>query len=57
MPETIIEAQRLILREFTRDDGEFIFEILNSPGWLKYIGSRSINTIEDAVNYIEIQRS
>ena len=49
----IIETERLRLREFDSTDGELIFELLNSPGWLKYIGSRSIATIEDAVNYIE----
>ena len=49
----IIETERLRLREFNSTDGELIFELLNSQGWLKYIGSRSIATIEDAVNYIE----
>ena len=49
----IIETGRLRLREFDSTDGELIFELLNSQGWLKYIGSRSIATIEDAVNYIE----
>ena len=49
----IIETERLRLREFDSTDGELIFELLNSKGWLKYIGSRSIATIEDAVNYIE----
>jgi RimJ/RimL family protein N-acetyltransferase len=53
MPEIVIETPRLILREFTVDDGEFIQELLNSPGWLKNIGNRSIETKEDAVNYIE----
>lgn len=59
MPETIIETERLILKEFSSEDGEFIQKLLNTPGWLKYIGTRSINTIEDAVNYIEnrIQKS
>jgi RimJ/RimL family protein N-acetyltransferase len=49
----IIETERLRLREFNSTDGELIFELLNSPGWLKYIGSRSISTADDAVNYIE----
>lgn len=53
MPKIVIETPRLILREFTVDDGEFILELLNSPGWLKNIGSRSIKTKEDAINYIE----
>ncbi len=59
MPETVIETQRLVLREFCSDDGKFIQELLNTPGWLKYIGTRAIDTTEDAVNYIEnrIQKS
>ena len=35
----IIETERLRLREFNSTDGELIFELLNSQGWLKYIGS------------------
>jgi len=49
----IIETERLRLREFNSTDGEMIFELLNSPGWLKYIGTRSIETTDDAINYIE----
>ena len=49
----IIETERLKLREFNSADGEMIFELLNSPGWLKYIGTRSIETTDDAINYIE----
>ncbi len=49
----IIETERLRLREFDHSDSDLIFELLNSPGWLKYIGNRSIADIEDAANYIE----
>lgn len=49
----IIETERLRLREFDSTDGELIYKLLNSPGWLQYIGSRSISTIDDALNYIE----
>src|SRR6187397_2194536 len=52
MQNIVIETPRLILREFTADDAEFIIELLNSPGWLKYIGTRSVKTTDDAVNYI-----
>lgn len=48
----VIETQRLILREFTLDDADFIITLLNSPGWLKYIGTRNISSIEDAEKYI-----
>ncbi len=34
------------------DDSQFIFELLNSPTWLKYIGDRDIKNLDDAQNYI-----
>ena len=48
----IIETTRLVLREFTTDDAEFILELLNSPGWLQFIGDRGVRTTDDARNYI-----
>lgn len=53
MDKFIIESERIRLREFNSGDGEFIYKLLNTPGWLKYIGSRSINCPEDGVKYIE----
>ena len=49
----ILETERLRLREFTLDDTQFIIDLLNSPGWLKYIGDRNIKTEEQAVNYLK----
>lgn len=49
---TILETERLRIREFTEKDAEFIFDLLNSEGWLKYIGNRNIKTMEDARLYI-----
>jgi len=48
----IFETQRLRLKEFTFDDAAFIIELLNSPGWLKFIGKREMNTIEQAQDYL-----
>jgi RimJ/RimL family protein N-acetyltransferase len=48
----IIDTERLLLREFTIDDAAFILELLNSPGWLQYIGDRNIKTFEDASQYL-----
>ncbi len=48
----IITTKRLHLREANLDDAEFIFELLNSKGWLDNIGDREIRTIDDAKNYI-----
>jgi ribosomal-protein-alanine N-acetyltransferase len=47
------ETERLIVREFTIDDGAFVFELMNSEGWLNYIGDRHIKSIADAEAYIE----
>ena len=49
----ILETDRLILRQFTATDAPFIIELVNSPGWLKYIGDRNIHTEAEARNYIE----
>lgn len=48
----IIETERLELRKLSLEDSNFIFELLNDPDWIKYIGNRNINNDEDAQNYI-----
>ena len=48
----ILETERLILRQFTTDDAEFIYELLNEPSWIQNIGDRNIRTLEDACTYI-----
>lgn len=48
----ILETDRLILLQQCPDDAAFIFELLNSPGWLKYIGDRGVKTVEDGSSYI-----
>jgi len=49
----VLETQRLVLRHFTPNDAAFILELVNEPGWKKYIGDRGINTLDDAQKYIE----
>lgn len=48
----MITTTRLHIRPFTPDDAPFILELVNSPGWLKYIGDRGVKTIEDAKTYL-----
>ncbi len=48
----IIETERLLLREMNEEDAPFMFDLLNSPGWLEFIGDRKINTLDDARNHI-----
>jgi RimJ/RimL family protein N-acetyltransferase len=49
---TVLETERLVLRQFTTDDAEFIFEQLNEPSWIQNIGNRNIRTLDDARAYI-----
>ena len=46
------ETERLILKPTDKEDVEFIFKIMNTPKYYKYIGDRNIRTLEDAENYI-----
>lgn len=47
-------TERLLLSELTINDTEFITELVNTEGWLKFIGNRNIKTKEDAVKYIRM---
>lgn len=46
------QTERLWLRTLTDADADFIFELLNTAGWIKFIGNRNISNHADAVNYI-----
>jgi RimJ/RimL family protein N-acetyltransferase len=49
----IFQTERLRLREFTLNDAQFIIELLNSPGWLRFIGDRNVKTEQQAIDYLE----
>ena len=51
--KAILETGRLRLRPLTLTDTAFIIELLNSPGWLQYIGDRNVRTETEAVAYLE----
>lgn len=48
----ILETDRLIIAEFTIKDAPFIYELLNDPDWIRFIGDRNIKNQEDAKNYL-----
>jgi RimJ/RimL family protein N-acetyltransferase len=50
---TVCETPRLRLRHVTEGDAPFILELLNDPGWLRFIGDRGVRSLEDARRYIE----
>lgn len=47
------ETKRLYIEPVTTFDSAFIFELLNTEGWIKFIGDRNIHTLEDATSYIQ----
>lgn len=49
---TIVETERLTLRQLEQTDAPFIFKLLNDPSWIENIGDRGIRTLEDAEAYI-----
>ena len=41
-----------MLKPTDLDDADFVFRLLNSPTWLKYIGDRDVKNLSDARSYI-----
>ena len=52
MSDVVATGRRVALRKFTVDDRAFIWELVNDDDWLRYIGDRGVNTVEDAVPYL-----
>ena len=50
--ETIVETERLRLRNITVADAEFIHRLMNEPAYLEYIGDKGVKTVEDAEHFI-----
>jgi ribosomal-protein-alanine N-acetyltransferase len=48
-----METSRLLLSPLSAADAAFMFELLNTPLWIKFIGDRHIKTIRDAAAYIQ----
>ena len=51
--QTHYKTERLQLNTLSAADAAFIFELVNTAGWIKFIGDRNVHTIEDAKAYIQ----
>ena len=49
----VIETGRLNLREMSEADAAFILELLNDPGFIRFIADRGVRTLEGAARYID----
>jgi RimJ/RimL family protein N-acetyltransferase len=47
------ETERLFIRPTSEEDAELIHELMNTPKFIKYVGDRKINSIDDAKTYIQ----
>ncbi|MEP6260178.1 MAG: GNAT family N-acetyltransferase [Gillisia sp.] len=52
---TTFQTKRLFIRPTEEGDDAFIFKLLNSPKWLKYIGDRKVGSQEEAREYIRVK--
>ena len=51
------ETERLILKPTSENDSKFLFQLLNAANWIKYIGDKNINSINDAKVYVNTKIS
>jgi [ribosomal protein S5]-alanine N-acetyltransferase len=51
--DNVYETERLIIRPISQEDGPLIFELYNTPKFIRHIGDRGIHSLEDAENYIK----
>ena len=49
---TVLETERLRLRRLTFDDAAFIFDLVNEPSFLHFIGDKGVRTLDDARGYL-----
>jgi ribosomal-protein-alanine N-acetyltransferase len=48
----VIRTSRLDLRELDFSDAEFILELLNEAGFIRFIGDKGVRTLADARDYL-----
>ena len=48
----VLQTSRLTLHELTLADAALVFELVNEPLWLQFIGDRGVRTLADAEGYI-----
>jgi [ribosomal protein S5]-alanine N-acetyltransferase len=50
---TVLETERLALRQFSPGDAPFVLGLFNDAAFLRFIGDKRVRTEEDAIAYIE----
>jgi ribosomal-protein-alanine N-acetyltransferase len=47
------KTKRLVLTNLNEEDSGFIMQLVNTPGWLEFIGDRNVHSVEEAREYIK----
>ena len=47
------QSERLIIRPTLEQDAELIYQLMNSPKFIKYVGDRQLYSLKDAEKYIQ----
>lgn len=50
---TSFQTTRLTLDQLSAVDAEFIYELVNTAGWVEFIGDRNVRSVADSHNYIQ----
>jgi len=48
----VLETDRLTLRRLETGDAPFVFELVNDPAFIRFIGDKGVRNLDDARNYI-----
>jgi hypothetical protein len=46
-------SDRLIIRPTLEQDSDLIYQLMNSPKFIKYVGDRQLYSVENAEKYIQ----
>lgn len=50
--KVVCETDRLIVRQFSDTDTEFVVRLLNEKSFIRFIGDKNVRTNADAMNYL-----
>jgi len=51
--QTLLTTDRLLIEPLTVNDNNFILELVNTDGWIEFIGNRNVTSQVEATAYIQ----
>jgi hypothetical protein len=51
--QTLLTTDRLLIEPLTVNDNNFILELVNTNGWIEFIGNRNVTSHIEATAYIQ----